>query len=74
MVELLAQAFDKLAHLPVEEQERIAQLILEEIEDNQQWDELFAKSQGRFSAIVAQIYADDDAGLVEDLNIDDLHR
>lgn len=72
MVELLEKAFDKLTHLPVEEQERIARLILEEIEDNQRWDALFAKTRGTFSELTAQILADYQAGLTEELDPDSL--
>ena len=72
MVELMEKAIDKLTHLSPEEQAFFAQWILDELEDEQRWEELFAKSRGRFSKLVAKVLADDDAGLTDELDPDTL--
>ena len=69
---LVDKAIATLKKLPIEEQERYARMILDEIADDDHWNELCAKSAGRFSALVAKVYADDDAGLVDDFNPDEL--
>jgi len=67
MVELMEKAISRLTSLPADEQARIAQWILDELEDEQRWNELFKQNEGRYGALVAQVFADDDAGLVDDL-------
>jgi hypothetical protein len=44
MTELLEQAIARLKTLPTDEQDAIATLILEELEEEQQWDESFDRS------------------------------
>jgi len=44
MTELLERAIAKLKDLPTQEQNAIAAMILEELEDDHRWDESFARS------------------------------
>ena len=45
MTNFLKQAFDRVAALPEEEQDAIARIVLDEIEDEARWRASFAKSQ-----------------------------
>lgn len=45
MTELLEKALAEVSKLPGEEQDRIARLLLLELEDESQWDQAFASSQ-----------------------------
>jgi hypothetical protein len=51
MTSLLERALRKAARLPEAEQDRIAQVILEEIEDEARWQASFAKSQDQLAAL-----------------------
>jgi hypothetical protein len=51
MTSLLERALRKAARLPEAEQDRIAQVILEEIEDEARWQASFAKSQDQLTAL-----------------------
>jgi predicted KAP-like P-loop ATPase len=45
MTKLLEKAVKKVSKLPEKEQDEMAQIILEELEDEKKWDEIFAKTQ-----------------------------
>ena len=45
MIGLLEKAFSEAAKLPPEEQEWLARFILEELDSERRWDELFARSE-----------------------------
>jgi hypothetical protein len=51
MTRLLEKALLKAARLPEPEQDRIAQLILDELEDEVRWTADFAKSQDELAAL-----------------------
>jgi hypothetical protein len=53
MTSLLEKALRKAACLPQAEQDRIAQLILDEIEDEARWRASFAKSQDQLAALAS---------------------
>ncbi|MFH7245074.1 MAG: hypothetical protein ACHWZW_19735 [Spirulina sp.] len=53
MTELLERAIARLQTLPESEQDAIASIILDEIEDERRWDEAFARSPD----ILAQLAA-----------------
>jgi hypothetical protein len=48
--------------LPPEEQDAVASLILEEIESEKHWDELFAGSQGQLTQLAEQAISEYKAG------------
>jgi hypothetical protein len=51
MTSLLEKALRKAARLPAGEQDRIAQVILDEIEDEARWQATFARSQDQLAAL-----------------------
>jgi hypothetical protein len=53
MTSLLEKALRKAASLPEVEQDRIAQVILDEIEDEARWQVSFAESQDQLAALAA---------------------
>jgi hypothetical protein len=53
MTSLLEQALRKVARLPDAEQDRIARIVLEEIEDEALWQVSFTKSQDEPAAMAA---------------------
>ena len=54
MSQLLDQAVAEARKLPDAEQDAIAALILQEIEDDRRWDETLAKSPGKLAALAAR--------------------
>jgi hypothetical protein len=72
MTQLLQQALAQLQKLSPAEQDALAALILEEIADEQRWDEAFARSQGQLARLAAKVHADIAAGRVKDVGIDQL--
>lgn len=72
MIKLLEKAVYEMAKLPDEEQEIFARWILEELEDEKRWNELFAKSQDMLSKMAAKALANYRAGLTEVLDPDTL--
>lgn len=75
MTELLERALEKAKALPEAEQNSLAALILEqieEIEDEARWDAAFAGSADVLAKLAAEAMAEDRAGLTEPLDPDNL--
>ena len=72
MTELLKKAFEKASRLPQDEQDRFGAWMLEELDSNERWDELFARSPELLEKLAAEAIAEDDAGLTEPLDPDNL--
>ncbi|MEX0272442.1 hypothetical protein AB3R30_25335 [Leptolyngbyaceae cyanobacterium UHCC 1019] len=53
MTELLEYAIARLQALPESEQDEIASMILEEIEDDRRWDEAFSRSPDILAKLAA---------------------
>ena len=68
MTELLEQAIARLKALPAKEQEAIATLILEELEDEIRWDETFADSQDFLALLASEAMAEHRAGKTQELH------
>jgi hypothetical protein len=68
MTELLEQAIAKLKTRPISEQDSIAALILEEIEDDNRWDESFARSPDLLAKLAAEAIAEHRAGKTQELD------
>jgi hypothetical protein len=68
MTVTLQEAFDKAAALPPDQQESLAAIILEELADEERWQQSFARSQGALSKLAAEALAEDAAGLTRDLD------
>jgi hypothetical protein len=72
MTPLLKKVLDEVYKLRPEEQDAIAAVILEELEDERQWQEAFAESQDKLAQLARKVRADIKAGRVKDMGIDEL--
>lgn len=68
MTELLEKAIAKLKTLPAREQDVIATMILEELEDEIRWDEAFSRSHDALGLLAAEAMAEYHAGETEELD------
>ena len=62
MTKLLKQAFDRVSALPDDEQDAIASIVREEIEDEARWQASVAKSQVALSRLVKEARDEIDRG------------
>jgi len=65
-------AIAKIATLPPEEQERIARWLLEELQDEDRWEEQFSNSQDALRRLADEARADLAQGRTTDLDPDTL--
>jgi len=72
MTRTLDAAIAKLTTLSADEQDRIAQWLLEELRDEEHWARQFADSQGTMSKLAAEVRAERAAGKVTELDPDKL--
>ena len=72
MTRALDAAIAKLATLPADEQDRIAQWLLDELRDDEHWARQFATSQDALSKLAAEARAERAAGRAPDLDPDKL--
>jgi len=72
MTELLERAVAQAKQLPENEQDTIAAIILEEMEDEARWQEKFARSQDVLAKLAAEAMAEDQAGKTQELDVDAL--
>jgi hypothetical protein len=68
VTELLEAAIAQLKTLPTDKQDAIATLILEELEDDQRWDESFARSPDLLAKLAAEAMAEYRAGKTQELD------
>ena len=68
MTEALEKAISEVQQLPEADQNAMAQLILEELEDERRWDAAFARSPEVLEKLLAEAEAEDAAGLTRDCN------
>jgi hypothetical protein len=68
MTKLLEQAIAKLKTRSTSEQDSIAALILEEIEDDNRWDESFARSPDLLAKLATEAMAEHCAGKTQELD------
>jgi hypothetical protein len=66
MTKLLEKALQRAAQLPNAEQDRIARLVLDEIEDEERWDATFAGSQAKLADLAAATREDIARGKMRD--------
>ena len=71
MTQLLQQALAEVQKLSTSEQDAIATLILEELADEQRWEQAFAGSQDRLAQLAAKVREDIRAGRVKDVGVDE---
>lgn len=62
MTKLLDKAFEKARNLPDQAQDAIAALILDELDEDLEWDEKFAASADTLASLAADAIAEDRAG------------
>ena len=72
MTELLERAVAQVKQLPANEQDAIAAIILEELEDEVRWQEKFARSQDVLAKLAAEAMAEDQAGKTQELDVNAL--
>jgi hypothetical protein len=72
MTQLLEQALARLQSLPASEQDAMATLILEEMADEERWNESFASSQEALSKLAERVRTDIHEGRVREAEIDEL--
>ncbi len=70
MTRALEAAIAKLAMLPANEQDRIAQWLLDELRDDEHWERQFAGSQAALGKLAAEARAERSAGRATDLDPD----
>jgi hypothetical protein len=68
MTALLEKALNKIQELPPQEQDAVASLIIDEIESEKHWDDLFAGTQGQLSRSAEQAIAAYKAGKTQPLD------
>lgn len=62
MRELLNKAIARVKKLPESQQNEIAAMILEELEDEARWDKAFSSSQDLLAKLAVQALAEDAVG------------
>jgi hypothetical protein len=68
MTELLEQAIARLKTLPTDKQDEIATLILKELEEEQRWDNSFARSPDLLAKLAAEAMAEYRSGKTQELD------
>jgi hypothetical protein len=68
MTELLERAIAQLKTLSPHEQDAIATMILEEIEDEALWDDTFARSPDLLEQLAAEAMSEYQAGKTQELD------
>ena len=64
MTQLLEKVLTEVYKLPPEEQDFIATIILEGLEDERRWEKSFAESQDQLAQLAEKVRADIKAGRV----------
>jgi len=62
MTELLEKAFAKASKLPKDEQDLIAQMLLDDLIGEEKWDKTFAASQDKLATLADEALAELKAG------------
>lgn len=69
MTQLLEKAFTEAAKLPPQEQDVIAQHVLEEMTSEQQWQKKFSDSEGLLESLADEALVEHQAGKTDDLDL-----
>jgi hypothetical protein len=72
MTQLLEKAYERIAQLPEPEQDRIASLIIEELDSEDQWSQKFTASADVLSRLAQKALAEHRAGKTLPLDPDTL--
>jgi len=68
MTRSLKKAFEAASKLPEAEQDALAAAILEELESERRWDELFQRSADTLAKLAKEAIAEDHAGRTRPLD------
>ena len=69
MTELLNKAIARVKKLPESQQNEIAAMILEELEDEARWYRAFSSSQDLLAKLAVQALAEDAVGQTKELDL-----
>ena len=69
MTDLLESAIAQVKTLPSIEQDAIAKMILDELEDERRWDESFARSPDLLAKLAAEAMNEHHAGKTQELDL-----
>ena len=72
MTALLEQALVEVHKLPPDQQDAIASLILEELDDEEKWSRAFAQSQDALARLADKVRAEKRAGKVKPIGFGEL--
>ncbi len=72
MTQLMEQVYTRIAQMPEPEQDSLAALILEELDDEEQWNRKFAASSDALSRLAQKALAEHRAGKTLPLDPDTL--
>ena len=72
MTQLLEKALTQVYKLPAEEQDVIAAVIIEELEDESRWDKAFSQSQDKLSQLAQKVRLDIKEGRFKKMGFDEL--
>lgn len=72
MTELLERAIAKIKNLPDNEQDTIAAIILEELEEETKWKQAFANSQDLLASLASEAMQEYEAGETQELDTEAL--
>jgi hypothetical protein len=72
MTQLMEKAVAELRNLPATEQDAMATLILEELEDERRWEQAFSQSQDELAQLAAKVRQHIEKGNIVDKGIDEL--
>lgn len=67
MTELLEKAFAEAAKLPQDEQDRLAQMLLDDLAAEEKWDETFATSQDKLALLADEALIEYQSGRAKKL-------
>ena len=68
MTDLLERAFAEASKLPPEQQDRLAQWLLDELADEEHWDRRFAETTESLSRLAREALEEHRAGETKDLD------
>jgi hypothetical protein len=72
LTERLEQAIAQLKTLSTDQQDAIATLILAELEEEQRWDDSFARSPNLLAKLAAEAMAEHRSGKTQELDLETL--
>jgi len=72
MTKLMKKAIEELSRLSDDQQDSMAQWILEELEDEQRWNAAFSSSLPKLEQLAKKALEDHQAGRTRDLKPDEL--